>query len=129
MRITFVGYGRLGSQVVKLLDTKQHEVVVLDKERAVLERRDRDLHARFIFGNAIDEDVLRQAGAENTDALFALTRDENTNLMVAQVGRAVFNIPRVIAVGYDAPREETFRAAGIGTLPLTVGAAGDRGRP
>jgi trk system potassium uptake protein TrkA len=123
MRIICIGYGRLGSQVVRLLDTKQHEVVVLDKERSVLERHDRDLHARFIFGNAIDEDVLRQAGAEKADALFALTRDENTNLMAAQVGRVVFKIPRVIAVVYDAPREETFRAAGIETLPITVAGA------
>ncbi|MGH9779853.1 MAG: NAD-binding protein, partial [Candidatus Acidiferrales bacterium] len=46
MRIICVGYGRLGSQVVKLLDTQQHEVVVLDKERTALERHDRDLHAK-----------------------------------------------------------------------------------
>ncbi len=123
MRIICAGYGRLGSQVVRLLDTQQHEVVAIDKDRAVLERQDRDSHVRFLFGNAIDEDILREAGAEKADALFALTRDENTNLMVAQVGRAIFQIPRVIAVVYDAPREETFRAAGIETLPITVAGA------
>jgi len=123
MRIICVGYGRLGSQVVKLLDTQQHEVVVLDKERGALERHDRDLHAKFLLGNAIDEELLREAGAEEADALFALTRDENTNLMVAQVAKIVFQIPRIIAVVYDAAREEVFRAAGIETLPLTVAGA------
>ncbi|MFQ5663861.1 MAG: NAD-binding protein [Terriglobia bacterium] len=123
MRIICVGYGRLGAQVVKLLDTQKHEVVVVDKDRATLERRGRDLHARFLLGNAIDEDVLREAGAEQADALFGLSRDENTNLMAAQVARIVFNIPRIFAVVYDPAREQTYRAAGIETLPITVAGA------
>jgi trk system potassium uptake protein TrkA len=107
MRIICVGYGRLGSQVVKLLDARQHEVVAIDnvaidKAPSVLERRDPELGVRFLFGNAIDEAILREAGAEEADALFALTRDENTNLMVAQVARSVFNVRRVVAVVYDA---------------------------
>jgi trk system potassium uptake protein TrkA len=123
MRVICVGYGRLGSQVVKLLGTQQHDVVAIDKERTLLEGRNRESRVQFLFGNAIDEDVLRQAGADKAHALFALTRDENTNLMVAQVARLVFNIPRIIAVVYDAPREELFRAAGIETLPITVAGA------
>ena len=123
MHIICIGYGRLGTQVVRVLDTQKHKVVVIDKERSALERRDRDLHAKFLFGNAIDEDLLREAGAEHADALFALTRDENTNLMAAQVARIVFNIPRIIAVVYDPAREETYRAAGIETLPITVAGA------
>src|SRR3989338_4329936 len=123
MHIICIGYGRLGTQVVRVLDTQKHKVVVIDKERSALERRDRDLHARFLFGNAIDEDLLREAGAEHADALFALTRDENTNLMAAQVARIVFNIPRIIAVVYDPAREETYSAAGIETLPITVAGA------
>lgn len=123
MRIIVVGYGRLGRQVVHLLDTQQHEVVVIDKDRTVLERADRDTHARFVAGNAIDEDVLRSAGAEKADILLALTREENSNLMAAQVARTIYQVPRVIAVVYDPAREETYRAAGIETLPITVAGA------
>jgi trk system potassium uptake protein TrkA len=123
MRIICVGYGRLGSQVVKLLDARKHQVVAIDKESGVLEHPDRVQGARFLFGNAIDEAILREAGAAEADALFALTRDENTNLMVAQMARSMFDVRRVIAVVYDAPREETFRAAGIETLPITVAGA------
>lgn len=123
MRIIVVGYGRLGMQVVKLLDTQQHEVVVLDKDRTVLERRDRNLHARFLLGNAIDEDVLRAVGVDKADVLLALTRHENTNLTVAQVARVIFKVPRVLAVVYDPAREATYRAAGIDTLPITVAGA------
>lgn len=123
MKIICIGYGRLGKPVVKLLREKQHEVIVIDKEPAVLEPRQEARQAKVIQGNAIDEEVLRQAGAEGADACFSLTRDENTNLMVAQVARDVFKIPRTIAVVYDPAREDIYRAAGIETLPLTLAGA------
>ncbi len=123
MRIIVVGYGRLGTQVVNLLDTQQHEVVVLDKDPMVLERRDPNVHARFLLGNAINEDVLRAVSTDKADVLLALTRHENTNLTVAQVARVIFKVPRVLAVVYDPAREATYRAAGIETLPITVAGA------
>jgi len=123
MRIIVVGYGRLGSQVAKHLDTQQNEVIVIDKQRELLRRPDRNPNVRFMAGNATDPDLLREAGAEQAGALFALTRDENTNLMVAQVARTVFNIPKVMAVVYDPAREPSYRAAGIETMALTVAGA------
>jgi len=123
MRIIIVGYGRLGTQVVRHLDTQKHEVIVMDKQRTLLQRPDRDPHVKLLVGNAIDPDLLREAGAEGADALFALTRDENTNLMVAQVAKQFFRIPKVMAVVYDPVREPSYRAAGIETMALTVAGA------
>jgi len=123
MRIIVVGYGRLGTQVVRHLDTKAHQVVVIDKQRVLMARLDRDPDVKLVAGNAIDPDVLREAGAEGAGALFALTRDENTNLMVAQAARHVFQIPKVMAVVYDPSREPSYRAAGIETMALTVAGA------
>jgi trk system potassium uptake protein TrkA len=123
MRIIVVGYGRLGRQVVRHLDTQSNEVFVIDKERSVLQRPDRDPKVKYLAGDAIDGDILRQAGAEQADALFALTRNENTNLMVAQVAKSVFRIPKVMAVVYDPAREPSYRAAGIDTMALTVAGA------
>jgi trk system potassium uptake protein TrkA len=123
MRIIIVGHGRLGSQVVKHLDTSKHEVIVIDKQRGVINRSGRDASVKYLAGNAIDPGLLREAGAEGADALFALTRDENTNLMVAQLARAAFNIPKVMAVVYDPAREPQYRAAGIETMALTVAGA------
>jgi trk system potassium uptake protein TrkA len=123
MRILIVGHGRLGTQVVKHLDTSKHEVIVIDKQRGLAQKPDFDPNVKFFGGNAIDPSLLREAGAEGADALFALTRDENTNLMVAQVARSVFKIPKVMAVVYDPAREPSYRAAGIETMALTVAGA------
>src|SRR5690242_12911073 len=86
MKIIVIGYGRVGSQFIRKVDTGAHQVVVVDKERSALERGKPPEGVRFLYGNAIDEDLLRDAGAESADILLALTRDENTNLMLAQIG-------------------------------------------
>ena len=123
MKIIVIGYGRVGSQFIRKIDTEAHQVVVVDKERSALERAKPPEGIRFIYGNAIDEDLLRDAGAESADILLALTRDENTNLMLAQIARVIFNIPRVVAIVYDPDRESYFHEAGIETLAITAAGA------
>jgi trk/ktr system potassium uptake protein len=123
MKILVIGYGRVGSQFIKKVATEAHQVVVVDKERSALERAAPPQGVRFVYGNAIDEDLLRDAGAESADIMLALTRDENTNLMLAQIARVIFNIPRVIAIVYDPDRESYFHEAGIETLAITAAGA------
>ena len=123
MRIIVIGYGRVGSQAVRRFSAEDHHITVIDKDRAVLERAARDIRARVVFGDATDPELLREAGAEKADVVFALTRDENTNLMAAQIAKSLFKVPRVGAVVYDLQREQSFHAAGIETLALTVAGA------
>jgi trk/ktr system potassium uptake protein len=123
MKIIVIGYGRVGSQFIRKIDTGAHQVVVVDKERSALERGKPPEGVRFLYGNAIDEDLLRDAGAESADVLLALTRDENTNLMLAQIARVIFNVPRVVAIVYDPDRESYFHEAGIETLAITAAGA------
>jgi len=123
MRIIVIGYGRVGSQAVRRFTAEDHNVTIIDKDRSVLERAARDIHARVVFGDATDPELLREAGVEKTDVVFALTRDENTNLMAAQIAKVLFKVPRVVAVVYDLQREQSFHAAGIETLALTLAGA------
>ena len=96
MKIIIVGYGRVGTQVFRLLSTKDHSIVIVDKDRTILEKTVEETHARVLVGDAVDPDLLRQAGADKADVLLALTREENTNLMVAQIARIAFKVPKVI---------------------------------
>lgn len=123
MKIIVIGYGRLGSQFVKKIDVQAHDVVVIDKERSIFDRPDLPKAVKVFLGNAIDVDLLREAGADNADVMMALTREENTNLMIAQIARVVFGVRKVIAVVYDPQREASFHEAGIETLAITVAGA------
>ncbi len=123
MKIIVIGYGRLGSQLVRKLDAEKNEIVVIDREGSILDHPDFPRNVRSFAGNAIDEDLLREAGAESADVMLALTRDENSNLMIAQIARVAFNVPKVIAVVYDPQREASFHEAGIETLAISVAGA------
>jgi trk system potassium uptake protein TrkA len=109
--------------VVRLLRGQDHSIVVIDKNRSALERAVEDAHVRVLTGDSTDPDILHRAGAEGADVLLALTREENTNLVTAQIGRVAFGIPKSIAMIYDPQREVSFRATGIDTLQITVSGA------
>ena len=123
MKIIIVGYGRVGKQIVRLLAGKNHSIIVIDKDRRSIDKEPQQHGLRMIAGDAVDPDMLRQAEAENADVLLALTREENTNLMVAQTARIAFKIPKVIAMVYDPQRDCSFHTAGIDTLQITVSGA------
>src|SRR3989338_6209584 len=123
MKIIMIGYGRIGTQVLRLLEPKNHSIVIVDKSRNVLDTTGEEAGVRVLIGDAVDPDMLRQAGADKADVLLALTREENTNLMVAQMARLTFKIPKVLALVYDPQREKAFHTAGIEALTLTMTAA------
>ena len=123
MKIIVIGYGRVGSQFVKRIDTQTHDVVVIDKEKIALEHAEVPKGVRFQIGNAIDEDLLREVGADKADVILTLTRDENTNLMIAQIARVLFKVPKVIAIVYEPQREAYFHEAGIETMAVAVAGA------
>jgi trk system potassium uptake protein TrkA len=120
MKIIVVGYGRVGTQVVRLLRNQDHSITVIDKDRGALGKAVEDAHVKVLIGDCTDPDMLRKAGAEGADVLLALTREENTNLMAAQIARVIFGVRKTIAMVYDPQREHSFHAAGIDTLKITV---------
>ena len=72
----------------------------------------------------IDEDVLRNAGIENADALAAVTNDDNMNVMVSEIARNIFHVPSVITRLYDPERELVFKKMGLTTICPTTLAVG-----
>ena len=120
MKIIVIGYGRVGTQVVRLLRGQDHSITVIDKDRGALDKAVEDAHLKVVIGDCTDPDALRKAGADGADVLLALTREENTNLMAAQIAKVIFRVPRTIAMVYDPQREHSFHSAGIDTLKITV---------
>ena len=60
------------------------------------------------IGIPIDIDALRQAGIETCDAVAIVTSDDSVNIMVAQIAKNLFHIPRVIARITDPTLKDLF---------------------
>jgi len=123
--VIVAGCGRLGAHVAGELSRAGHSVVVVDLD----EKRFALLPVEFggfrLEGDATEVAVLKQAKADKADRLIAVTSDDNVNLVVAEIGRNVFQIPLVFARVSDPQREAIFRELDVHTVcPLTL-AAGD----
>jgi trk system potassium uptake protein TrkA len=106
MKIVVIGYGRVGSRTVTSLVERGHQISIIDKEAARLGRASELEGVELIQGNGIDVDVQRDAGMGEADLLLAVTRDDNVNLMAAQVARAHFHVPQAIARVYEPSHAE-----------------------
>lgn len=106
MKIVLIGYGRVGSRILAALVEREHQISLVDKEGTRLSRAAHYDGVALVQGNAIDVDVQREAGVGEADILLALTRDDNVNLMAAQVARTHFQVPRAIARVYEPSHAE-----------------------
>lgn len=116
MYIIIAGCMKIGATLAQMLSQENHDVVVIDSDPQNLEALGTGFNGMTITGMPIDEDVLRSAGIEQADALAAVTRDDNMNLMVAQVAQNLFHVPKVITRLYSPERELVFRQMGMTTI-------------
>lgn len=114
--IVIVGCGRLGSILANQLSGLGSNVVVVDRDEDAFKNLSTEFSGFTVTGDAAELAVLRNARIHKADCLLAVTRQDNVNLMVAQVASTIFNVSRVIARVTDPARERVFRQFGIETL-------------
>lgn len=110
MNILIIGCGDTGSQLANVLDDMGNQVSVVDRDPETASELSDSYTGMFTVGVPIDQDVLRHAGIEGCDVVIAVTKDDNTNLMVAQLARDIFGVPKVISRVSD-PRRKKYSAA------------------
>jgi trk system potassium uptake protein TrkA len=115
---------KIGATLAQMLSEENHDVVVIDSDPKNLDALGNGFNGVAITGMPIDEDVLRSAGIEKADALAAVTRDDNINVMVAQVAQNLFHVPKVITRLYSPERESVFHQMGMTTICPTSLAVG-----
>lgn len=110
MRALVVGGGLVGSTLAARLARDRHDVVIVENDRERLEGLSENLDVQVVAGNGTAVEVLRRAGIEECDVLFACTASDEANMVVALVASALFKVPRVVARLRDRSHESSFRA-------------------
>lgn len=119
MHIVVVGCGRVGSGLAMQLSDEGNSVVVIDKDRDAF-RRLVHFNGRTIHGSGFDRDVLAKAEAGQADALAAVTRGDNTNILCARIGRDNYGIKNIVARIYDPQRAGIYMKLGIPTVATSL---------
>ncbi|MEM8824451.1 MAG: TrkA family potassium uptake protein [Pseudomonadota bacterium] len=100
MRIVIVGGSKFGVATATRLIETGHEVVMIDKDRAKLERLSEELDCGMIAGDGTSPAVLRDVWSDESDVLIALTNASDDNILTVLVARSIgFGrvIPQIIS--------------------------------
>lgn len=116
MNVLVIGCGNVGSSLCNKLSAMGYDVSVINSDQEQFSNLSPDFSGYTTLGVAIDQDVLRRAGIENCDVLAAVTSDDNMNLMVAQLAKEFFHVPRVFTRVNDPKKNEVFREFGLETI-------------
>jgi len=89
MRVVFVGADGLSVATAELLIARGHEVVIIDRDKDVIEALSDHLDCGFVHGDGSRPAILREASPRGSDLLLCLTGDDQTNILASLVGRSL----------------------------------------
>tara|TARA_B100001093_G_scaffold492371_1_gene533425 strand:- start:4005 stop:5378 length:1374 start_codon:yes stop_codon:yes gene_type:complete len=97
MNIIICGAGKVGFSISKQLSAQGHSVTVIDQSAEDIKKINDTQDVKGVVGRATLPTVLENAGAEKADMIIAVTRNDETNMIVCQLASSLFNISKKIA--------------------------------
>ena len=97
MNIIICGAGKVGFSISKQLSAQGHSVTIVDQSSEDIKKINDTQDVKGIVGRATLPSVLENAGAENADMIIAVTRNDETNMIVCQLASSLFNVSKKIA--------------------------------
>ncbi len=97
MNIIICGAGRVGFSISKQLSAQGHSITVIDQSSEFIQKINETQDVKGIVGKATFPSVLEKASAEDADMIIAVTKSDETNMVICQVAHSIFNINKKIA--------------------------------
>ena len=120
MRVIIVGAGEVGFHIAKRLASENKDVVVIDRNPAVLQRILDHMDVQVLEGSGCSPLVLREAGVDKADMLLAVTDSDEINLMACTFAKmlapGLTKLARIRNDEYTAYAGQLAREIGIGLI-------------
>jgi trk system potassium uptake protein TrkA len=97
MKVAICGAGSVGTAIARDLYQSGHEVLVLELDPDLVERRRKELDVTWIAADACEVSSLDSAGFATVDVVVAATGDDEDNLVISLLAKQEFAVPRVVA--------------------------------
>ena len=109
MFVLIVGGGKVGTNVTRTLRALNHEIVLIEQD----ERRYESLEVEFedgaLYGEGTELHVLEHAGIRRPpDIVVAVTGDDEDNIVICQLAKERYGVPKVVARVNDPRNHELF---------------------
>ena len=114
MYLIVAGGGKVGANVASSLLEMGHEVTLIEQRSDRFQRLEEKFGPVAMRGDATEIHVLERAGIDRPpDILFAVTGDDEDNLVIAQIAKEGYGVPKVIARVNDPRNQQHFDLLGI----------------
>ena len=113
MFVIVVGGGKVGYFLARELIGSGHEVALMERDRARATQITEEIGSIVIPHDGCEGKYLGQAGANRADIVAAVTGDDEDNLVICQMAKHHFNVPRTIARVNNPKNESLFKHLGV----------------
>src|SRR3954469_1867080 len=116
MFVLVIGGGKVGYYLTKELIASGHEVVLMEKQQARADQIKDEIGSVVIAHDGCEGKYLAEAGSNRADIVAAVTGDDEDNLVICQMAKHHFDVPRTIARVNNPKNEGLFRHLGVDEL-------------
>ena len=116
MFVLVVGGGKVGYYLTKELVESGHEVVLMEKDRNRASVIADEVGSIVVPHDGCEGKYLGEAGANRADIVAAVTGDDEDNLVICQMAKHHFDVPRTIARVNNPKNEGLFKHLGVDEL-------------
>ncbi len=121
--VVLCGFGRVGQNVARVLESQGFEYIALDLDPARI-RAARQAGDPVLFGDSSDEEMLATAGLENASAVVISFSDPSTSVgILRSIRRIRPNVPVLVRTADDARIKELQDAGATDVVPETFEAS------
>jgi trk system potassium uptake protein TrkA len=113
MYILIGGGGQVGYYLTKGLLQQGHEVLLLEKDGRRVEQLREELGTSVTRGDACEARVMTEVGGDRADLVIAVTGDDEDNLVICQMAKKRFKVPKTIARVNNPRNDDLFVRLGI----------------
>ena len=114
MYVLIAGGGKIGANLARSLLRAGQEVTLIEQRRDRFERLEDEFEHVVVHGDATELFVLERAGIQRPPSIvIAATGDDEDNIVICQLAREKYDVPKVIARVNDPRNEQHFDLLGI----------------
>jgi trk system potassium uptake protein TrkA len=114
MFLLVVGGGQVGANLLRTVAGFGHEAVLVESGQARFDVLEEEFGHRVLLGDGTELFVLEKAGIRRPpDIVIAVTGDDEDNILICQLAREKYGVPKVIARVNDPRNQQHFDLLGI----------------
>jgi trk system potassium uptake protein TrkA len=114
MFMIVAGGGKVGANVARALLRMRHELTLIEQRQDRVDRLEEEFGHQVQNGDATELFVLERAGiARPPDLVLAVTGDDEDNIIICQIARERYGVPKVIARVNDPRNQAHFDLLGV----------------